>query len=330
MLLPTLILLGAAAIQGPTLAIQGSQFTFDGEPTFLLGISYYGALAIEEEAIADDDLAQMQACGFNWVRVWATWSAYENNVCAVNRVGAPHGPYLDRLLRLCRLAGARGMAVDVTLHRGKDADVPRTIEEHLAVAKALATALLPYRNVYFDVGNERNVGDARFVPLEEVAQLIAAVKAIDPDRICTASDGGDIGDDGARKLLKKGHVDFLAPHRGRYAGSAAETAERTRALLAAAVAVRPVPVHFQEPFRRGYANWNPTASDFQTDLEQARNAGAAGWCFHNGGTRTVDNERPRRSFDLRAEEPRLFAQFDGEERAFLDWLRAQTGAPSPD
>jgi hypothetical protein len=316
-----LLLSALAAAQGPVLGIAGTQFTLDGKPTFLLGISYYGAQAIEDEAIVDGDLAAMQACGFNWVRVWATWSAYENSVCAVHRDGSPHGPYLERLQRLCRLAGARGMVVDVTLHRGRETDVPETFDEHLAVAKALATALLPYRNVYFDVGNERNVGDARFVPLEEVAQLIAAIKAIDPARLCTASDGGDIGDEEARKLLQRGQVDFLAPHRGRYAGSAEETAERTKRLLEAAAAVRAVPVHHQEPFRRGYADWNPTAKDFQTDLEQARAAGAAGWCFHNGGQRSVDDERPRRSFDLRPEEPRLFDQFDPEEQAFLDGLR---------
>ena len=36
------------------------------------------------------------------------------------------------------------MVVDVTLHRGKEAQVPRNQEEHLEVTKALATALLPY------------------------------------------------------------------------------------------------------------------------------------------------------------------------------------------
>lgn len=323
-----LLLACLAATQGPSLAMDGTQFTLDGTPTFLLGISYYGALAIEDEAVLADDLDTMRSYGFNWVRVWATWSAYDNSVCAVQRDGSPHGPYLDRLLRLCRLAGERGMVVDVTLHRGEQTDVPRNFEEHLAVAKALATALVPYRNVYFDVANERNVGDARFVPLDEVAQLIAAIKAIDPDRLCTASDGGGINGKEAHKLLNEGHVDFLAPHRSRHAGSPQETAKDTRDLLAAAATVRTVPVHYQEPFRRRYSSWNPVAMDFQTDLEQAQSGGAAGWCFHNGGQRNTDDERPRHSFDLRPEEPRLFDQFDAEERAFLDWLRDRHTTPA--
>ena len=33
---------------------------------------------------------------------------------------------------------------------------------------ALSEALLPYRNVYIDMANERNIGDARHVPFEEL------------------------------------------------------------------------------------------------------------------------------------------------------------------
>jgi hypothetical protein len=310
-----------AAAQGPVLGIDGTHFTLDGAPTFLLGISYYGALAIEDEAVITEDLDTMKDHGFNWIRVWATWSAYDNNFCAVNRDGTPHGSYLDRLTRLCTLAGQRGMIVDVTLHRGTQEGVPHNFEEHLTVIEASARALKPFRNVYIDVGNERNIGDARHVPMDEVAALIDRVKAIDPARLCTASQGGDIGDGDAADYLSEGHVDFLTPHRGRHADSPSETGARTTKLLKAAAAIRAVPVHHQEPFRRGYADWQPDAKDFQADLEGAQAAGAAGWCFHNGGTRTTEDERPRRSFDLRPEEGRLFEQLDAEERTFMLWLR---------
>jgi hypothetical protein len=74
---------------------------------------------------------------------------------------------------------------------------------------------------------------------------------------------------------------------------------------------RVVPVHYQEPFRRGYTSWEPTAADFLTDLRGALRGGAAGWCFHNGGQRTRRDEQPRRSFDLRTK--RLMEQLDEEE-----------------
>ena len=83
---------------------------------------------------------------------------------------------------------------------------------------------------------------------------------------------------------------------------------------------RIVPLHYQEPFRRGYGGWQPMAEDFLKDAEGARAGGAAGWCFHNGGNRSRADEQPRRSFDL--SERRLFDQLDEEERKALEILRA--------
>jgi len=63
---------------------------------------------------------------------------------------------------------------------------------------------------------------------------------------------------------------------------------------------RQVPVHYQEPFRRGFSSrWQPSAEDFAADLRQALSGGAAGWCFHNGDQRDRPDGRPRRCFDLR-------------------------------
>ena len=72
------------------------------------------------------------------------------------------------------------------------------------------------------------------------------------------------------------------------------------------------PVDYQEPFRRGYAKWDPTADDFLTDLRGAVAGGAAAWCFHNGARQGATEHRPRRSFDL--SERRLFDQLDAEEQ----------------
>jgi hypothetical protein len=74
-------------------------------------------------------------------------------------------------------------------------------------------------------------------------------------------------------------------------------------------------VHHQEPFRRGYAGWEPTSDDFLTDLRGAVAGEAAGWCFHNGSQRTTPDNTPHRSFDLRRQ--RLFDQLDAEERKFV-------------
>ena len=84
---------------------------------------------------------------------------------------------------------------------------------------------------------------------------------------------------------------------------------------------RVVPLHHQEPFRRGYQGWEPTAADFLTDLRGAVAGGAAGWCLHNGTQRNAPDQQPRRSFDLRGR--RLFDQLDDEERKVI--CRGRTG-----
>lgn len=81
-----------------------------------------------------------------------------------------------------------------------------------------------------------------------------------------------------------------------------------------------MPVHYQEPFRRGYTTWEPAADDFLKDLGGALRGGAAGWCFHNGGQRAAPEEQPRRSFDMRGR--RLMDQLDPEEMKVIRGAKA--------
>jgi len=303
--------LGAGA-RAARLGIDGTAFTIDGKKQFLLGASYYGGLGAPD-AFISRDLDDLKRLGFNWIRVWATWGAFGNNVSAVNVDGTAREPYLSRLVALVREANRRGLIVDVTLSRG--AGLPNQ-EAHLRAVETLARALRPYRNVYFDLGNERDVRDARFVDFPELKALRDRVKATDPRRLVTASGDGD------RKALARylfeAQVDFIAPHLARRAGSAEQTADKTREYLRWMGELgRSVPVHYQEPFRRGYGAWQPTAEDFCTDLRGAKTGGAAGWCFHNGSVRNRESERPRRSFDMRPSEGRLMDQLDPVEKPFV-------------
>ena len=111
-------------------------------------------------------------------------------------------------------------------------------------------------------------------------------------------------------------VDFISPHRPRTPASAAQTQGKTPEYLSWMKELgRVAPVHYQEPFRRGYGPWQPAAEAFLADARHARESGAAGWCFHNGDERGKTDGQPRRSFDLR--ETRLFDQFDEQERQVI-------------
>jgi dienelactone hydrolase len=309
--------LPAAQPTGNTrLSVQGTRFAINDRPTFLLGISYYAALGAPEENMRQD-LAEMQRRGFNWVRVWATWGPREDSVSAVDPEGNAREPFWGKLQRLVAECDRRGMVVDVTLTRGGASGL-KSLAAHRRAIETIVPALKAHANWYLDLANERNICDQRHVGFSELAQLRELVRRLDPKRLVTASHGGDISRDELEKYLRIAQVDFVTPHRQRDAQSASQTAQETRKLLGwMKVLGRAAPVHYQEPFRRGYSEgWEPTAADFARDLQEAIAAGAAGWCFHNGDQRGRPGRQPQRSFDLRHR--RLFEQLDDQEMAFLN------------
>ena len=308
-----LSLLQPAAHGETVLGIDGTRFTLNGKPTFLLGFSYYAGLGASEEFIRSD-LQDFQKRGFNWFRVWATWGSSGKDVSAVDTQGQARELFLSKLKWLVAECDRRGLVVDVTLTRGKEVGSLVDFEAHLRAVEVLAEALKPHRNWYLDLANERDVRDARYVSAEELKRLRGRVRQLDPQRLVTASFGGhDLGADDVREALLTIGVDFLSPHRPRERKSPGQTEAKTRECLKLMKEVgRVVPVHYQEPFRRGYTQWEPVAADFLTDLRGAVSGGAAGWCFHNGTQRNAPDQQPRRSFDLSSR--RLLDQLDDEER----------------
>jgi len=323
-LLLSILMTGSIAVAGTELGIEGKQFTINGKPTFLLGISYYGALGASKDFIRRD-LDDMQKCGFNWFRVWATWGAFNNEVSAVDQQGKPREPYLAKLRWLVAECDRRGIIVDVTLSRGNGVTGPVRLQSAEALrraAKTIVTSLKPYRNWYLDMGNERNIRDKRFVSTEELAKLRKFIKGLDADRLVTASFVRDIKKDELKGILLDARVDFLASHRPRHSKSAGQTAAQTKKYFELMKELgRTVPVHYQEPFRRGFTpkRWEPKAEHFLADLKAALEGGAAGWCLHNGDQKDRPKSEPRRSFDMR--EARLFDQLDEQELKFIRQLK---------
>ncbi|MCA9059707.1 MAG: hypothetical protein KDA85_14470 [Planctomycetaceae bacterium] len=304
------------------LAIDGTAFTINDTPTFLAGFSYYGGTGASA-AIVAQDLDALKAAGFRWLRVWATWESFGENVSAVDADGEARQPYMQRLQALVAACDARAMIVDVTLARSSS--VTRSgahvhlqgLPAHRRAVHTITAALQSHRNWYLDLANERDVRDDRYVSIPELKELRDEVRQLAPSLIVTASFGGhDLTRTDVAGAVQEAGLDLLAVHRPRHAGSAARTAEKTRELLDLQQQLSiAVPVHHQEPFRRGYANWEPQTADFVTDLRGAMSGGAAGWCFHNGASRTSEDGEPRRSFDLRHKS--LIEQLDDQEREFI-------------
>jgi len=317
----------AGGADGIELATEAGEFTIDGKPTFLFGISYYGALGASRDFILKD-LDDMQRLGFNWIRVWATWSAFDNDISAVDAEGRIRQPFFDKLKWLIAECNRRGMIVDVTLSRGEGViTVGRlgTVKAHHRAVALLASELKGLRNWYLDLANENNIPGRGKKPktlsFEVLAGMRRAVGKVDPKRLVTVSYVGDAAEADLRKYLVDVGVDFLSPHRIRRPGCAEKTEDATRQCIELMKKIgRVVPVHYQEPFRRDFnpRRFRPSAGDFATDLKGAVAGGAAGWCFHNGDNRAATDHNPRRSFDMR--ESRLFDQLDETERKALKEL----------
>ncbi|UCD30333.1 MAG: cellulase family glycosylhydrolase [Planctomycetota bacterium] len=313
------------AVQGVEIGItpDGRFFTIDGEPTFLNGVSYYGGCSISTPSWVTADLDDMQADGFNWIRVWVIWAfpygSGGNDYACMTRSGAIREPYMSRLKTLITECNNRGMIVDCTWQRSDGSEwpsAPTNQTEHLAQVNTLTNELLPYRNVYFDLANEHNVTTRnRFVSLSECGQLIDAVHAIDPDRLCTVSKTGHGAFDTQAELntfYTTTHCQFFAPHLGRYEDVPSLTVGTVQKCVTWMnnLGFR-IPFHLQEPFREDWntSTFDPTIEDFYRDCTGGKIAEAAGWCLHNGSNRDAGDYRPRRSFDMSNSEGRLYDQF---------------------
>ena len=195
------------------LAVQGTRFTLNDTPTFLYGISYYGGLgATKEQSLADLD--RIKSLRLNWIRVWATWGGFDNDISAVDADGSPRQPFLSQLQWLLAECDRRGIVVDVTLSRGNGANGSPGLQKFAAHKKAAETIIAALRdrgNWYLDLGNERNIGDARFVSIDDLTALRFRVRQLCPRLLVTASDGGDIDADELRHYLLDVGVDFICP-----------------------------------------------------------------------------------------------------------------------
>ena len=313
-----------AVVSAPSLATtlgitkDGSHFSIDGKPTYLNGISYYSALSIADPNMVKADLDDMTADGFNWIRMWVHWNAEGENISALDENGKFREPYMSRLKSLVKMCNERKMIVDVTMARNRK----QPFAGYLESARVLARELKPYRNIYIDVGNERDIRDDRYVSFEEITELTRAIKEIDPKRICTAS-GRPGSQENVEQYIKAG-CDFIAPHLDRDEGSSAKTIGSVKEIIGWMNALNHrMPVHLQEPFRRGYTNYQPTVEDFFRDDSGGKIAGAAGWCLHNGSSRISKDHKPFRSFCMSGD--RLYTQLDEVELEAAHGLDGQIG-----
>jgi hypothetical protein len=172
-------------------------------------------------------------------------------------------------------AYAAGLVVDVSFAHETVAglSVPSYGSAIQAVTANLAGS---YPLVFFDIQNERDIMDARYVSQPDVLTIRNMIKGTDPNRIVTASDTGASGTYGTKQFYFDAQLDLVTYHDPR-------DPHWWDDLTAAVVQdlwydIQPWhPVYLQEPQK-----WELDSTDwhYMVAADTAKRYGAAGWTLH--------------------------------------------------
>jgi hypothetical protein len=265
----------ATPAQAQKLSIQGDRFAIDGTPKFLTFITYFGAMGAPNVI---NDLRLIRSLGFDGVRIWPNLDTgpqlmYGNGTLRPNE--------LARLRAILDQARLERLVVDVTFTYEHIAGMtPSTARLGIMAA---TDALRSYDNLLFDIQNERNVQDRRFMSEADVARIFAGIKSVDPTRIATCDNalGEDWGPRWAADFTARLGLDVTAFHETRapdwYTFATYSSIIRT-------LRSNGRPAYLQEPMatRDSYFRYpsNDRAEYFLQAIANAKLAGAAAWCFH--------------------------------------------------
>jgi hypothetical protein len=263
----------ATSVHAQKLSIQGDRFAVDGVPRFLTFITMFGAMGAPDITA---DLHTLKTLGFDGFRIWPN---LDTGPQLFNRDGTLRPAELERLRFILDKARAERLIVDVsfTYEHTPGLDPARA---KLAIMAA-TDALRSYDNVLFDIQNERNVGDRRFMSEADVASIFAGIKSVDPARITTASNSPVDSPEFAAAFAGRLGLDVTAYHEPRTSSwyTLASTQSVVRAMKA-----NGRPAYLQEPMSTrdnlfAYPS-HDRAEYFIQAIAHAKLAGAAAWCFH--------------------------------------------------
>jgi hypothetical protein len=231
------------------LTISGTRFRLDGKPFPYTGISFFNAIynpafnKSAEERTAW--LRKFRKYEINVLRVWAQWDTKRSfvDLCAECSLYFPDGRLREanvaRVRQIAAAAEREGMIVELVLFAGQSWGEGIRLPPEAAdrAVAALTRALLPHRNVAFQVWNEFS---------NRVLDHVKTIRSVDPKRLVTNSPGiaSVLGDDAQNRAL-----DYLTPHTSRQ--NVGKTWEVAPAEIRYLLARWHKPVVDDEPARNG-------------------------------------------------------------------------------
>jgi len=293
------------AADAPSLAVRGERLTVNGDPRFLVFISYADGIrripdSLDSTTVLDADFDYFVRKKIAGVRVFPNWHFRSETLMQCD--GTLRPLQRDKLVKFAARAAAKNLIVDATFTIDTVRD--ETGRQCLSAGGynrglQLATdALRPYRNALFDLQNEH---DKNLPPPDDahrngwtaaewagyLAQTMApAIRTRDASRLLTVSWTSDAPVTAVRDEARIANWDLVAYHnRGtNWVSNTSERVTALRKLSAAAGAARPI--YLQEPNRFPF---DTNASHYEAALRNAVRAGAAAWTFHNS---IVERSKP--------------------------------------
>jgi hypothetical protein len=281
----------APVIAQTTLGISGDKMTIDGQPKFLLGVSYFDALGWKTS-----ELDGFQARKFNLIRIFMDWPHPSRGF--INSDGSLKNT--ASLLSLVRACAARGIVVEVSILTSLyDAANPTsstlTMQSRENGVRNTVRLLKSEPNVFYDICNEHDVawnGATTTITHAQAATLFQAGRAEHAAAILTISSGYLYGDPIYPKMdgphisadVNAGAA-ILSPHLPRTADWYDRTDQRVKDMKGYLASIgRNIPVYLQEEQRRGEGDDSTsnlvTKAHFVQAASEAKTAGAAAWVFH--------------------------------------------------
>src|ERR1700730_11594845 len=263
----------ATAAQAQKLSIQGDRFAVDGTPRFLTFITYFGAMGAPN-TIADVHL--IRSLGFDGIRIWPN---LDTGPQLMNGDGSLRPDELKRLLFILDQARLEHLIVDVTFtYEHISGMTPATARVGIVAA---TNALRAYDNLLFDIQNERNVQDRRFMSAADVGRIFDGIKGTDSSRIAFASDAPVETPESAAQFTANLGLDVTAYHEPRpanwYELGVVQSVVR-------ALKTNGRPAYLQEPMATRDTVFRYPSNDrseyFLQAIANAKLSGAAAWCFH--------------------------------------------------
>lgn len=273
------------------LSIQGDRFAVNGQQRFLVFITYFDALDVPDGQL-DADLANLHdAVHLDGIRIFPNWWGQSSRTSGrfltgntvMDGAGNLRFDRWNKLLHVLDVARAHGLIVDVSWAKET---VPVALPDYKSGLRTIAGMMAGSRfdHVLFDLQNEANNNG---FGNEDIRQVVEAVRQGDSNRIITVSLDGNRTPGDASALAASTGQNVVAWHERRDRNWFATTASDVAALRAGGR-----PAFLQEPPKLEDDGGNIPASSFLEAARRAKEAGAAGWCYHTSAGQWMDPGTP--------------------------------------